>query len=154
MKKTVEERFLSKIEKASSGCWLWTANKLPKGYGFFRMSNPRRQVLSHRASFELFRGPIPHGMLVCHSCDTPPCVNPDHLFVGLHSDNMFDAVNKGRWHGRNFNITHCKRGHEFTEENTRLNKLGGRICITCFRAYDNKWKKAKRVEITKEMNHG
>lgn len=66
------KRFWDKVEK-TEGCWNWTAAKASRGYGVIRMSNPRRMEYAHRFSCELHSGPIPNGMMVCHSCDNPTC---------------------------------------------------------------------------------
>lgn len=87
------KRFWSKVDK-SGECWLWTASLDSAGYGQININ--RRLVLSHRYSFSLANGPIPPGMLVCHTCDTPRCVRPDHLFLGTHADNAADMCRKGR----------------------------------------------------------
>lgn len=87
------DRFWQKVEK-TEGCWNWKGAKHVKGYGAFRYNN--RMGRAHRASYEMFCGPIPDGMLVLHKCDNPSCVNPDHLFLGTNSDNMADKVAKGR----------------------------------------------------------
>lgn len=90
------DRFLSKVKvDEKSGCWLWQAAKNADGYGHFGVasSTPRK---AHRVSYALFVGEIPAGMQVCHSCDTPSCVNPAHLFVGTAQDNMDDRGSKGR----------------------------------------------------------
>lgn len=91
---TETDRFLSHVAKSESGCWLWTAYKLPSGYGNFR--TPSRHELAHRASYRLFCGPLEADKDVMHSCDTPSCVNPAHLSLGTRRDNMRDAQAKGR----------------------------------------------------------
>jgi len=92
---SVESRFWSKVDKSNPDrCWLWTSTKAGRGYGSFRIG--QRQVYAHRLSYEMTYGPIPEGMYVCHSCDTPPCVRPDHLFIGTPQENYHDARRKGR----------------------------------------------------------
>jgi hypothetical protein len=89
-------RFFEKFRVQDySVCWEWQGSRYPTGYGKFRPSGPK-QGYAHRFAYEFWHGPIPEGMLVMHSCDNPPCVNPQHLSVGTYSDNAQDRENKGR----------------------------------------------------------
>jgi hypothetical protein len=92
------ERFEEKfVPEPNSGCWLWTAATKELGYGVIGVgSRGHGTDKAHRVSWKLYRGEIPAGMVVCHKCDTPACVNPDHLFLGTLGDNMRDCVRKGR----------------------------------------------------------
>lgn len=76
-----------------NGCWLWSGGVNADGYGTARFGN--RTDLAHRISWRVHRGPIPAGAHILHYCDTPPCVNPTHLFAGSHADNMADRQAKG-----------------------------------------------------------
>lgn len=89
------ERFLEKVGATTpTGCIEWTAYRQPRGYG--AISVGAKQELAHRVSWMLHNGPIPSGMHVLHKCDNQPCVNPEHLFIGTHADNMRDRSAKGR----------------------------------------------------------
>lgn len=98
MKKTFQQRFEEKF-RITPGCWLWTAGKTKDGYGLVWRDD--KNVKAHRASFELYIGPIPDGMHVLHKCDVRNCINPDHFFPGTNADNMADKVAKGRARGAN-----------------------------------------------------
>ena len=96
-------RFFSKVKKTRS-CWLWIASRTPSGYG--RLTRNR---YAHRVSWEIHRGAIPKGKHVLHRCDNPSCVNPEHLWLGTHSENMADRERKGR-SARNFSNEKLKLG--------------------------------------------
>lgn len=89
-------RFWDKVDKTSSerGCWLWTSSKTKRGYGLFHLNKKARSA--HRVSWTMANGEIPANMCVCHTCDSPSCVNPKHLWIGTHKDNMEDRENKNR----------------------------------------------------------
>lgn len=90
----IRKRFWEKVDKnLESGCWEWTAQIAPNGYGRFYTD---KNTSAHRASWEIHYGKIPKRMLVCHRCDNKKCVNPKHLFVGTNKDNLEDMRIKGR----------------------------------------------------------
>jgi len=102
----IEHRLASKTNRTEI-CWLWTGSKFRDGYGqiFWNGKNWK----THRVAYRLYVGEIPDGMLVCHHCDTPHCVRPDHLFIGSPQDNSDDMVRKGRYvdrMGSKHHLTH------------------------------------------------
>lgn len=125
------ERFWSRVHRTDT-CWLWTGKPRADGYG--RIRDNGRDLAAHRFAFEQFVGTIPPGMLVCHRCDTPLCVNPEHLFAGTAADNAHDRDAKGRYINPRWSQTHCRRGHPLSGDNLRL-ELGGRArrCRQCAR---------------------
>ena len=105
------ERFEEKFTK-SAGCWEWHAAHHGRGYGFFHMgktNNSRRQEYAHRMSYKLYVGDLEDYESVCHKCDNPRCVNPDHLFKGSHMDNMKDMREKGRYKNGREKLTSLDR---------------------------------------------
>ncbi|WP_422110163.1 HNH endonuclease signature motif containing protein [Bradyrhizobium elkanii] len=90
------DRLWSKTE-VEDGCWIWKGAKYNYGYG--KIQDQYRTRLVHRVSYELHRGTIPEGLCVCHRCDVPLCINPDHFFLGTRRDNAIDMRMKGRARG-------------------------------------------------------
>lgn len=123
-------RFWSLVDK-SGECWLWQGRTNNDGYGRLNVSK-RQQVYAHRYAYANIYGPIPDGFFVCHHCDNPRCVRPDHLFLGTNQDNVNDMVRKGR-HWAPPRKTHCPKGHAYTPENTEIRKNGQQRCRICAR---------------------
>jgi hypothetical protein len=151
-RRPASERFWEKVQKGD-GCWVWMG-ALIKGYGAFQQETTRT-VRAHRFSYEEANGPIPSGLQICHSCDNPRCVRPDHMRVGTALDNSRDKWSRGRGSRApqglckvNAAKTHCKRGHPLAGENLRVNKSGERVCRICRNAYALRRYYAKRGEIT------
>lgn len=119
-----ERAFWDMTKRTANGCFEWQGYRNAGGYGRYS------QKLAHRLAYSFAKGD-PGNLTVCHTCDNPPCCNPDHLWLGTQQDNLRDAMVKGRLRGAG--QTHCKQGHEFTEANTyRYGKR--RFCRTCNRA--------------------
>ena len=131
--KTYEERFWSHVRK-SDGCWEWIGANT-RGYGSLWMNG--RHEKATKISWQINCGPVPAGMWLLHRCDNPPCVRPDHLFLGTVLDNARDAAKKGRLKipptAQNYaKRTHCSRGHKYVVGNMKRHK-NERRCNSCQR---------------------
>jgi hypothetical protein len=114
------ERFMRWVELGDK-CWIWKGATLRTGYGAFGIG-PRK---SHRVSYELFNGPIPPGKMVCHSCDNPPCVNPEHLWIGTNRENILDSIKKGRKPAMKGELNGMAKIKKMDAENIR--NMGGKF---------------------------
>lgn len=116
-------RFLSKVKvNNETGCWEWIGAKW-SGYGKFKFNGAFEGA--HRVSYQLFIKKIDDGMIICHKCDNPKCVNPYHLFEGTYYDNAIDAIQKGRMRvpdGRQFTKGHISTNRSLTEDVVMLIK--------------------------------
>lgn len=104
-RKAVAERFWLKVNRDGpipphrphlGSCWIWTASLKQSGYGQFQITRRGNIESAHRVSWTIHYGPIPDGLSVLHRCDNPPCVRPDHLFLGTQADNGLDMAEKKR----------------------------------------------------------
>ena len=133
-------RFWSRVE-FSPHCWVWVGPTNDKGYGQIRVGGRgSRCLLVHRLSWELHYGPIPPGMCVLHHCDNPPCVRPDHLFLGTLADNNRDMYRKGRDNNGQRAKLFCPRGHPYSGANLYMHPNGSRNCRTCHRERMRLWR--------------
>lgn len=101
-RRPLDIRFWAKVDKSEGpdGCWLWMGGRNAKGYGkigVYDGSGVMSEAYAHRTCWVLHNGPVPAGRIVRHTCDNPPCVNPDHLETGTYTDNNNDSVRRGRW---------------------------------------------------------
>ena len=144
------KRFWAKVDKrVEEECWEWTGARSKKGYGQFCVNKIAKST--HRISYVIHKGEIPEGLMICHACNNPSCVNPNHLYAGTGKDNAQQAVVDGRLAPQQ--KTHCINGHEFTEENTFLRVRKGRgttrVCRECKRLSDK-----QRVKTPERQKYG
>lgn len=153
------DKLRSLLKVTETGCWEYQGWCNEWGYG--TMGYRGKTWMVPRLAHVLWKGPIPKGFYICHTCDNPPCANPDHLWAGKSRENLKDCVAKGRH--TQANQTHCKHGHPLSGDNVRTYKHGDgklkRHCQTCVRighekqsyiewrrAYQAKRRAAKRAQ--------
>lgn len=134
------ERFMAKVQKqhGRNACWLWMGALYKDGYGQVRHGATSR---AHRASFELFVGPIPDGLVIDHLCGVKHCVRPDHLEAVTQAEN----VRRAQAHK-----THCPQGHPYSGANLYVNPTSGhRLCRCCMRK--SAWRATVRKRQEREQ---
>ena len=145
---TPAERFWSKVDKTpglgNGECWEWRGS-VHRGYGATAIKGIGNQG-AHRAAWFYTYGTLPV-MILLHSCDNPPCVNPAHLREGTHQDNADDKMDRGRHFQKS--LTHCKHGHPFDKINTIYLKSGYRLCRQCKSRFNREHR--ERAEAKREM---
>ena len=126
-------RFWSKVSRSSEsdGCWIWSATARNKdGYGYFGITRDKRKLTlhAHRVAYTLAHGQITDRMHVCHHCDVPACVRPEHLFLGTHADNVHDMCAKGR-QTRGEHQNKARLTEKQVREILELLATGLRVCV-------------------------
>jgi len=153
--KPERERFWAKVDK-SGDCWMWMGSRTKNGYGSCHMEGER---LAHRWAYKDLIGPIPDGLHIDHLCRVRTCVNPDHLEAVTQAVNnrradqtafrtaAREAIKRNNAARRAAALaqTHCKRGHEFTEQNTIWQKGRTRVCRACAYEAVKRYQERKRA---------
>lgn len=131
----VIDRLMFRTIVDPDGCWLWQGSTNGKGYGHIRSDMGGPIVAVHRVAYEHHHGPIPAGLEIDHLCKVRNCVRPDHLEAVTHAENVARTDRRA---------THCKHGHPFSPDNTKLDKRGMQTCRTCGRERMRAWRAARR----------
>lgn len=133
------ERLMTYTAIDENDCWVWQGSRSSLGYG--RIGVEGRMKRAHRVSYELHVGPIPEGLSIDHLCRNRACINPAHLEPVTHAENVRRGVSPS---ALNATKTHCKRGHEFTPENTITISGGYRSCRICMRQHQRNFARKYR----------
>lgn len=141
----IERLETNSIPEPNTGCQLWLKADNGNGYGVMGLrKSGQRMHYVHRVAYMVFKGDIPDDLEIDHSCGVRSCINPYHLRVVTHHENMLLSNNTIA--SIHLQKTHCYKGHPFSSENTYLLRGGGRQCLTCRRAFDKKRGKRRGVQ--------
>lgn len=160
-KGTLQDRFDRSYEPVpETGCWIWTGDitgdkqgtKQPYGRMKADLNGENRSWLAHRASWVLANGPIPDGLFVCHKCDVTLCVNPDHLFLGTHTDNMRDMAQKNR-RAHNYLVGEAARNSKLTESQVKAIRQDTRVSGVVASEYGVSSSTIRYVRLGIRWNH-
>lgn len=147
--KTLKERFEPKYEVASTGCWNWTACRQSDGYGMISVG--KTMLLAHRMSYLLYKGALGDKQ-VLHTCDNPTCVNPEHLFLGTHKENMRDKEDKGR--GNRTPVKGEAHGRSIlTEQQVLSIREDTRVQSMISKEYHVSQSQISRIKLRKKWGH-
>ena len=137
---SLPSRFAARIYVDTNRCWIWGGAVTSSGYGSIGYRGVTHST--HRLAYALLVGPIPEGLAIDHVCRVKRCCNPDHLEAVTYAENNRRAIaTVGAWRAK---VTACRRGHEYTEENTYTDHQGYRQCRTCRRASNQAAYKRRR----------
>lgn len=143
-KPTYAELLMRKVERTESGCWLWTARTDRDGYGLMKTEGRNSTVRAHRAVYLLLKGEIPDGLHLDHLCRVRNCVNPDHLEPVTPAENVRRSHRAlGRRDPATLRPT-CANGHAYTPENMTIGSKGERVCRTCHRETQRKYRAGRK----------
>lgn len=149
--RSIYERFYALIQPDElSLCWLWKgakSNNLKRPYGYFTYGKVQ---YAHRVAWQIFRGPIPDGLFVLHHCDNPPCVNPDHLFLGTKKDNRQDMLRKNRY---KFPVGEATPSAKLTEVQVRQILTDARSQRLIANEYGINQSQVSRIKSAKRWSH-
>ena len=141
-KRPIMERFFDRVcFEPNTGCWLFDGSFSPDGYAYFYVSDKKMKV-AHKFLYEREVSPVPEGMELDHLCLVRCCVNPQHLEVVTHAEN----VRRGQPRNFNRNKTHCRNGHPYSGYNLTITPSGERTCKTCSREATRRFRERKRAE--------
>lgn len=135
------ERITRRVTHDDSGCWLWSGQAQKNGYGAttWKVNGRWTHVRVHRLFYETYKGPIPEGLEIDHTCKVKRCVNPEHLRAVTHQENLRTRAHRGP-----ARKAACNYGHAFTEENTYIDGRGNRNCRVCRDERSRVWKQAHK----------